>query len=41
MLQELKEAYGFTFEEELIREIGKTGVLKSAREGEIIMDIND
>ena len=41
MLQELKEAYGFTFEEELIREIGETGVLKSAREGEIIMDIND
>lgn len=41
MLQELKEAYGFIFEEELIQEINKIGVMKSAREGEIIMDIND
>ncbi len=41
MLQELKEAYGFLFEEELIKEIVETGVLKTAKEGEIIMDIND
>ncbi|MDX1754194.1 CRP/FNR family transcriptional regulator, anaerobic regulatory protein [Salinimicrobium sediminis] len=41
MLQELKEAYGFIFEEELLKEIEHTGVLKFAREGEIIMDIND
>ena len=41
MLQELKEAYGFIFEEELIKEIEKNGVLKNAKEGEIIMDIND
>ena len=41
MLQELKEAYGFIFEEELLKEIEQTGVLKFAREGEIIMDIND
>lgn len=41
MLQELKEAYGFVFEEELIGEIIETGVLKSAKEGEIIMDINE
>lgn len=41
MLQELKEAYGFIFEEELLNEIAHTGVLKFAREGEIIMDIND
>ncbi|NJY63441.1 Crp/Fnr family transcriptional regulator [Salinimicrobium sp. CDJ15-81-2] len=41
MLQELKEAYGFIFEEELLKEIEHTGVLKIAREGEIIMNIND
>ncbi len=41
MLQQLKEAYGFIFEEELIQEIGETGILKIAKEGEIIMDIND
>lgn len=41
MLQELKDAYGFLFEEELIQEIVDTGVLKTAKEGEIIMDIND
>lgn len=41
MLQELKEAYGFIFEEELIREISETGTLKSVREGEVIMDFND
>ena len=41
MLQELKEAYGFVFEDELIQEINKTGVLKVAKEGEIIMDIQD
>lgn len=41
MLQELKEAYGFIFEEELIKEIEKNGVLKTAKEGEIILDIND
>lgn len=41
MLQELKDAYGFLFEQELIQEIFDTGVLKTAKEGEIIMDIND
>jgi len=41
MIQELNDAYGFLFEEELINEIVDTGVLKSAKEGEIIMDIND
>ena len=41
MLQELKEAYQFIFEEELIDEIEKNGVLKTAKEGEIIMDINN
>ena len=37
MLQELNEAYGFLFEEELINEIVETGVLKIAKEGEIFM----
>ena len=41
MLQHLKEAYGFIFEEELIREIEKAGILKKVKEGDIIMDIND
>ena len=41
MLQELKDAYGFIFEKELIQEIKETGVLKFAHSGEIIMDIND
>ena len=41
MLQELKEAYGFLFEEDLIKEIEKNGVLKSVKEGDVIMDIND
>lgn len=41
MLEELKEAYGFIFEEELIREIAESGTLKVAKEGEVIMDIDD
>ena len=41
MLQELKEAYGFIFEEELITEIEQNGVLKFAKEGDIITDIGD
>ncbi|MDT0690925.1 Crp/Fnr family transcriptional regulator [Salegentibacter sp. F188] len=41
MLQEINEAYGFIFEEDLIREIPEVGVLKLAGAGEIIMDIND
>lgn len=41
MLDEIKDAYGFIFEEDLICEIGEIGVLKTAKEGEIIMNIND
>lgn len=41
MLQELEEAYGFIFEKELIKEISETGILKTAKEAEIIIDIND
>jgi len=41
MLQELNDAYGFLFEGELIEEISRTGTLKTAKEGDIILDIND
>ncbi len=41
MLRELNDAYGFIFEDELLKEIGETAVLKTAREGDIIMDINE
>jgi CRP/FNR family transcriptional regulator, anaerobic regulatory protein len=41
MLQELRDAYGFIFEQELIDEISATGVLKNAREGEVIMEIDN
>jgi CRP/FNR family transcriptional regulator len=41
MLQELNDAYGFIFEKELLQEIAKSGVLKTAGEGEVIMDIGD
>ncbi|MDT0651202.1 Crp/Fnr family transcriptional regulator [Autumnicola edwardsiae] len=41
MLQELNDAYGFIFEKELLQEIAKSGVLKTVREGEVIMDIGD
>lgn len=41
MIQELKDAYGFIFEEELINEIEQNGVLKFAKEGDIIMNIDD
>lgn len=41
MLQELKEAYGFLFEKQLIQDIAEAGVLKTAKEGEIILNIND
>lgn len=41
MLDELKEAYGFVFEEQLIIEIAEAGILKTAKEGDLILDIND
>lgn len=41
MIDQLKEAYHFIFEEELIREIAATGILKTVLEGEEVMDIND
>lgn len=41
MLQELEEAYHFTFEEELLREIEETGVFKTFKEGEKIIEIGE
>lgn len=41
MLKELKEAYHFVFEEELIEEIEKYGTLKEVKEGEKIIEIGD
>ena len=41
MLSELKEAYHFIFEEELIEEINNCGIQRSFSEGEKIMDIGD
>ena len=37
MIQQLTEAYGFIFEEDLLREIAQSGVLKTVQEGEIIV----
>jgi len=39
MLQELKENYGYLFEDELLHEINQVGTLKEVKEGIKIMDI--
>ncbi len=39
MLQELKENYGYLFEDELLHEINQVGILKEVEEGIIIIDI--
>ncbi len=41
MLQELKEAYGFIFEDELIEEINSVGKLQFKSQGEKIIEIGD
>ncbi|PKD16178.1 Crp/Fnr family transcriptional regulator [Salegentibacter salinarum] len=41
MLQELKEAYGFIFEDDLIEEIGEVGSLQQVAAGEKIIEIGD
>lgn len=41
MLQELKEAYGFIFEEDLIVEIAEVGSLQQVAAGEKIIEIGD
>jgi len=41
MLQELKEAYGFIFEDELIEEINNVGKLQFVGAGEKIIEIGD
>ena len=39
MIEQLKESYGFLFEEELIAEIAQVGVKKSLKRGETLMEI--
>ena len=34
MIEQLKENYGFLFEEDLITEIGQVGLIKSLKRGE-------
>jgi len=41
MLEKLKEAYHFIFEDELLNEIHKSGHLKEFKAGEIIIDFGD
>lgn len=41
MHEEIKEAYGFLFEKELIDEIIEVGTLKRVKAGEIIIEIGD
>lgn len=39
MIEELKESYGYLFEEALLEEIAKVGTYKEIPEGELIMDV--
>jgi CRP/FNR family transcriptional regulator, anaerobic regulatory protein len=39
MIEQLKENYGFLFEEDLITEIGQVGLIKSLKRGEALMEI--
>ncbi|UAB83714.1 Crp/Fnr family transcriptional regulator [Zunongwangia sp. SCSIO 43204] len=41
MLEKLKEAYHFIFEDELLKEIDRSGQLKEFRAGEMIIDFGD
>ncbi|WBL27059.1 Crp/Fnr family transcriptional regulator [Zunongwangia sp. HGR-M22] len=41
MFEELKEAYHFVFEKELLEEINKSGYLKEFKEGDVIIEIGD
>ncbi|MCM8571125.1 Crp/Fnr family transcriptional regulator [Gramella jeungdoensis] len=41
MHEELKEAYGFLFEKELLDEIMEVGTLKKVKAGEVIIEIGD
>ena len=41
MYEELKEAYGFLFEKELLDEIAEVGTLKKVKAGETIIEIGD
>ena len=39
MIEQIKESYGFLFEDELIAEIAKVGLFKSLKRGEKLMEI--
>ncbi|MFZ0491421.1 MAG: cyclic nucleotide-binding domain-containing protein, partial [Salegentibacter sp.] len=41
MIKELREAYHFIFEDELIEEIGEYGIIKNLKAGEKIIEIGD
>ena len=41
MIRELREAYHFIFEDELIEEIGEYGIIKNLKAGEKIIEIGD
>lgn len=41
MLDKLKEAYHFIFEDELLKEISEVGVLKTVKSGEKLIEIGD
>lgn len=41
MYEELKEAYGFLFEKELLDEINEVGTMKKVKAGETIIEIGD
>lgn len=41
MLEKIKEAYHFIFEEELIKEIAKVGIIKTVKAGEKIIEIGE
>lgn len=41
MKEELKQTYGFVFEEDLINEIADVSVLKEFKEGDILIDFGD
>ncbi|MEJ6492624.1 MAG: Crp/Fnr family transcriptional regulator [Flavobacteriales bacterium] len=41
MEQKIRDSYGYLFEEDLIQEITKKGVLKEVKEGDLLIDIED
>ena len=41
MKAQLKENYGFIFEEELLEEINEAGILVKVKQGEVLMEIGE